>query len=140
MIAVLDSSVVMGGVFWRRESYQCLAAFARRWFVLAVTEAVFAEYRDAAARLKAREELQADPEPWFEFIRTKGRFVESQLLNRPVCRDPKDDKFLECALAAGAKYLVSRDGDLLVLEKPFGIEIITPRRFLSILAAQRLRK
>ena len=35
------------------------------------------------------------------------------------------------ALAAGAKVIVSLDEDLLALEKPFGIEIITPRQLLS---------
>ena len=28
-------------------------------------------------------------------------------------------------------HLVSKDKDLLVLEKPFGIEILTPHRFLA---------
>ena len=45
-------------------------------------------------------------------------------------RDPKDDPFLACALAAGADYLVTSDRDLLVLEKPFGISIVTPAEFL----------
>ena len=36
------------------------------------------------------------------------------------------------ALAARAKYLVTRDDDLLVLGKPFGMQIITPGRFLLV--------
>ena len=43
----------------------------------------------------------------------------------------KDDPYLACALAAGAQVIVSLDHDLLALEKPFGIEIITPRALLS---------
>jgi predicted nucleic acid-binding protein len=39
--------------------------------------------------------------------------------------------FLSCALAARAKYLITRDDDLLALGKPFGIETITPPRFLA---------
>ena len=38
---------------------------------------------------------------------------------------------LSCALACGAKIITSKDRDLLVLGKPFGIEILTPRQFLS---------
>jgi predicted nucleic acid-binding protein len=45
--------------------------------------------------------------------------------------------FLECALAAQAKCLVNRDPDLLVLEKPFGVQVVTPRQFLSMLAQRR---
>ena len=38
-------------------------------------------------------------------------------------------------LAAHADWLGSRDSDLLVLGKPFGMEILTPRAFLSRVAA-----
>jgi putative PIN family toxin of toxin-antitoxin system len=140
MIAVLDTSVVVGGLFWRTESYRCLAAFARREFVMAVTESICGEYRDAALRLKTRDALAANPEPWLNYIRHKGRFVASTPFRRHVCRDPKDDRFLECALAADAQFIVSRDEDLLALQKPFGIEIITPRRFLSELARRRQKR
>jgi predicted nucleic acid-binding protein len=39
---------------------------------------------------------------------------------------------LAAALGARASYLVTKDPDLLALEKPFGIECVTPRSFLSI--------
>lgn len=39
--------------------------------------------------------------------------------------------YLGCALGAGAKWIISRDDDLLVLPKPFGISIITPRASLA---------
>lgn len=44
-----------------------------------------------------------------------------------VCRDPDDDRVLECALAAQAEFLVTGNEDLLVLKKFKGIRIITPR-------------
>jgi len=47
---------------------------------------------------------------------------------------PDDDPLLSCALASGAKMIVSKDKDLLALQKPFGIEVLTPRQFLSRLA------
>jgi len=46
-----------------------------------------------------------------------------------ICRDPDDDAILACALAAGADYLVTGDGDLLELETFKGIKIVTPRDF-----------
>ena len=48
-----------------------------------------------------------------------------------VCRDPKDNMFLECAIAANAYYLVSGDSDLLVLEKIKEIPIITVKQFFD---------
>ncbi|MBI2947448.1 MAG: putative toxin-antitoxin system toxin component, PIN family [Verrucomicrobia bacterium] len=135
MKAVLDTGVVVAGIFWKSEPHRCLVAFARRKYSLALTEVVFAEYARVAWRLKRREDLTVNPEPWLNFIRDKARFFLPTPLNRPVCRDRKDDPFIECALGSGAGILVSRDEDLLALERPFGIEIMTPRRFLSRLKA-----
>ena len=45
--------------------------------------------------------------------------------------------YLACALAASAGLIISRDLDLLVLGKPFGVEIITPRELLTRLAGAR---
>ncbi|MCB0196569.1 MAG: putative toxin-antitoxin system toxin component, PIN family [Anaerolineae bacterium] len=47
-----------------------------------------------------------------------------------VCRDPKDNKFLEVAVAGQADVLVSGDEDLLVLDPFEGIPIISPSLFL----------
>ncbi len=51
----------------------------------------------------------------------------------PVCRDPKDDKFLATARAAGASYLVSEDEDLLSLKEYEGIDIVAGRTLLQVL-------
>lgn len=47
-----------------------------------------------------------------------------------ICRDPKDDRFLDLALSGKADYLVSGDGDLLVLHPFRGTAILTPSDFL----------
>jgi predicted nucleic acid-binding protein len=47
------------------------------------------------------------------------------------CRDAKDDKYLELALAAGADMIVSSDEDLLVLHPWRGIPILSPADFLA---------
>jgi putative PIN family toxin of toxin-antitoxin system len=48
-----------------------------------------------------------------------------------VCRDPDDDRVLECALAASAEVIVSGDRDLLVLGAFRGTPIMSPRLFLD---------
>jgi len=47
------------------------------------------------------------------------------------CRDPKDDKYLEVALAAGAETIVSSDDDLLVLHPWRGVHILRPADYLA---------
>ena len=48
-----------------------------------------------------------------------------------VCRDPDDDRVLECALAAGAAVIVSGDSDLQEIGVFRGMPIMSPRRFLD---------
>jgi putative PIN family toxin of toxin-antitoxin system len=50
-----------------------------------------------------------------------------------ACRDPKDDKFLEVAVAGKADVIVSGDKDLLVLHPYAGIPIVPPNAFLRML-------
>lgn len=46
------------------------------------------------------------------------------------CRDAKDDKYLELALAADASTIVSSDDDLLVMHPWRGIRIVRPAEYL----------
>lgn len=46
-----------------------------------------------------------------------------------IVRDPEDNKILESAVESKAEFLVTRDNDLLSLEKFQGIEIVTPAEF-----------
>ena len=47
------------------------------------------------------------------------------------CRDPKDNKYLELAFAAGADTIVSSDDDLLVLHPWRGVQIQLPGDYLA---------
>lgn len=47
------------------------------------------------------------------------------------CRDAKDNKYLELALAAGAGTLVTGDADLLVLHPWRGIRVLRPAEYLA---------
>lgn len=51
-------------------------------------------------------------------------------------RDPKDDKFVACAIAGDAAYLITEDKDLLVLATLADISIVTPYDFLNGLATR----
>ncbi|MFQ5709787.1 MAG: putative toxin-antitoxin system toxin component, PIN family, partial [bacterium] len=49
-----------------------------------------------------------------------------------VCREPKDDKYLELAASGDAKYIITGDQDLLVLNPFRQISILTPEQFLAL--------
>ena len=48
-----------------------------------------------------------------------------------VCRDPKDDFILECAVTGSADIIVTGDKDLLSLNPYGAISILTPRQYLN---------
>ena len=56
-------------------------------------------------------------------------FASSQRVSD--CRDPKDNKYLELALASGAGAIVSGDADLLVLHPWRGTRILRPADYLA---------
>ncbi|MBV9812051.1 MAG: putative toxin-antitoxin system toxin component, PIN family, partial [Acetobacteraceae bacterium] len=47
------------------------------------------------------------------------------------CRDNKDNKYLELALASGAGVIVSGDDDLLALHPWRGVRILRPAAYLA---------
>ena len=48
------------------------------------------------------------------------------------CPDPKDNKFLDCALVAGANLILSSDRHLRRMDPYRGIRIVNPQEFLLL--------
>jgi len=64
------------------------------------------------------------------FVKTV-QFVETEELIK-ICRDPKDDKYVELAVSGKARCIVSGDADLLVLNPFREITILTVQDFLEL--------
>ena len=134
MIAVIDTNVFISAAGSRASlSWRCFVLLAQRRFQLAVTREILAEFEYTAERL-ARGPGKFHGMNWrplFHWLHDQALYFESAPLGKQRSRDVTDDIFLACALAAGAKIIVSYDEDLLVLEKPFGIEILKPTVFVA---------
>lgn len=85
---------------------------------IAVRRAKFARYIQASAI-----------EPYLHYVWLVAEAVEIQSSIR-VCRDPRDDKFLELAVDGRAGVIITGDNDLLALHPFQGIQILTPADFL----------
>ena len=48
-----------------------------------------------------------------------------------ISPDPEDNKFIECALSAKAKFIITGDKGLLSIKQFRGVKIITPEDFLK---------
>jgi len=139
-VGVVDTGVFVAGIYWRNEPHQVLRAVTLGILRPVLTERVFDEYVRVAWRLKERERLTEEPTPWLEIFQGVALWVSPMTFEEPVCRDQKDDKFIEAALGAECNLIVARDRDLTVLEKPFGISILTPRAFLASLSRRARRQ
>jgi putative PIN family toxin of toxin-antitoxin system len=129
MRVVLDANVFFAGVGWRGEAYNCLLATAKRRIIVYGTLEILEEVR--ALVVDRGNKFKCPPGGTLNWYHDRVKLVEPAPLGKQRSRDAKDDPYLACALAAGAKIIVSRDDDLLALEKPFGIQILTPRELLA---------
>lgn len=128
MNVVVDTNVLVSGIFWKGSPRKFLSLIFRQEINPFATIDIMAEYCRIIDKVACkRPDIAARWKSQIAKIMTiieKNESVE-------VCRDPKDNMFLECAIAANAYYLVSGDSDLLVLEKIKDIPIITVNQFFD---------
>jgi putative PIN family toxin of toxin-antitoxin system len=129
---VLDANVVFAGAGWRGEAHNCLVAMARRRITAYATDEILDEVRELVGEIGFKTKFS--PQNVLNWYQDRVKRVEPAPVGKQWSRDVKDDPYLACALAAGAKIIVTRDDDLLALGKPFGIQILTPRELLVRLA------
>lgn len=99
--------------------YFIFSAATRDELLDVISREKFDRYVSAEARERAVVVLVRDSE-----IVTPRRFFH-------ICRDPKDDKFLDAAHAAKVSCVISGDDDLLVLHEVEGVPIVTSKRYLA---------
>jgi predicted nucleic acid-binding protein len=66
-----------------------------------------------------------------ELIVVEADMIQAGPLKEPVSADPDDDKFIACALASGARLIVSGDKHLLDVAGHGSIEVLKPRAIVD---------
>ena len=100
--------------------------------IIAISKDTINEFTDTFIRSKFDKyislELRLEIIEEFKFL---AKLVEPNIVIT-ACRDPKDNKFLELAVSSKAKYIITGDEDLLVLNPFENISIISSSAFLSL--------
>ncbi len=130
MRIVLDTNVLMSGIFFSGPPYRILQAWRDKKLELAVCLEILAEYRRVADRLRQRYR-SIDISTLIDLVAVHSHVVQTAPLPKPVCDDPKDDMFLACALAAGTRIVVSGDRHLLTVSGWSGIQVLRPKAFVD---------
>jgi putative PIN family toxin of toxin-antitoxin system len=132
---VFDASTLVGALLKADSVPEKALVLARRYAVICMSQPVEDEIREVFAR------------PRFAFAQRSGRALRildllmgAAAWHDPTttvtdCRDRRDDKYLELALAAGADMIVSSDDDLLTLSPWRGIAIVNAATFVDLAAA-----
>jgi putative PIN family toxin of toxin-antitoxin system len=131
MKVVIDTSVLVSAA-WRDREPQAVILFIVRhpeieWVVSAE---ILAEYQQVLARPKLKLS-EAQQQEWHALVEASTRLIPSPpVLNFP--RDPKDAKFLACARAAEADYLITGDRDFTAARRLVSTTILSVALFKKL--------
>ena len=140
---VVDANIVLSGIRSRNgASHVILMGMLQGEIPFAASPSVVVEYEDVLKRPGS-----LGDRPWLTVEQIDGVLdaLCAKLTPalpffryRPFLRDPKDDLYIECAMAAGAKVIVSHDRHFYDPAVPaFGIEVLSAGEFVGRWKAAR---
>ena len=133
--AVLDTSIIVRAYFMPNgPSARIIRFWQEGRYDLIVSDAVLAEYLRVLnyPRIQARHRF-TDVEIGRDIrsIRQRAILVAPAETIDAIRNDESDNRFLECAIASDADFIVSADHHLLSPGTYAGIQIVTPAEFLA---------
>ena len=137
--AVLDANVWVSALLWGGKPAEIIKAAENHKISIVLSEEIIKELSQVLAYPKLKKVYKAEglsQEDLMEAVLKIGKFVKTTKKLNVVEEHPADDKFIECALAAGAEYIVSGDKHLLKIANYKKIQILTVNEFLLILKAK----
>ena len=140
MRAVVDTNILVRAVIKPSGSVGPVLLRLRHGdYTLLYAKSLLEELIDVLNRPRIRDKYQLtdqDIRAVVSLILLRGEAVAPQE-RITACRDPKDDQFLEVAVAGRADVIVSGDQDLLVLHPFAGIPILPSVAFLQMLDVEK---
>lgn len=99
---------------------------------LAVSNKTMDEFTEVLFRQKFDKYFIDNSERWaiIDKVELHAKLYDPEIIITD-CRDPKDNKYLELAIAANAACIISGDKDLLILHPFRGIPILNAANFIS---------
>lgn len=135
MRIVIDTNVIASAIFFGGRPRELLERLLLHQFDAYISEEILDEYSATIEYLCNRYPSRPVSVPLTQ-IAAACKMIELKT-HVSVCRDPDDDKFINCAIDSQSLYIVSGDKDLLSIEEVQGIEIITVAEFYKRLIADK---
>lgn len=127
MRIVIDTNVLISGVFFGGFPRDILSAVVSHKITACATTDIINEYEDTVQEMISRKQGHINRAILSPLI--KAMEIIEPVTHIEICRDPDDNKFLECAKDSHALYIVSGDKDLLIIEQFGNIQIVTAKDF-----------
>jgi putative PIN family toxin of toxin-antitoxin system len=130
---ILDTNVLISGIFWNGPPFEILKLWKSGEISLIASPEIIEEYQRVGKEL-AKKKPRIDLSQILNLVIASAEIYLPAPLPETVCRDPDDDKFIACALHAGADFIISGDRALLKTSGYQGIRVIRPRDFLLLIS------
>ena len=129
MKVILDTNVLASGIFWGGVPLKVIDLWHTQKIEVLASEDILNEYLSSIFRIAEKLDRPDLYNEWSLVIPSKVKWV-TIIKSFHICRDSKDNKFIDCAISGKANYIVTGDNDLLILEKVMRGSIVNPRMFL----------
>lgn len=126
MKIILDTNVLISGIFFTGPPYKILKAWRDGRIKLIISHEILEEYTEVSERISSKYD-GIDIERILELILLKSEMGQTTDIDVSICKDASDMKFISCAIASKVKIIVSGDKHLLALNSYKNIEIISPK-------------
>lgn len=127
MRIVIDTNVLISGVFFGGFPRKILSAVVEQKLTACATTEIINEYEEIVQEMINRKQGHINKTILSPLI--KAMEIVEPVTHVEICRDRDDNKFLGCAKDSHALYIVSGDRDLLVIEEYEDIQITTAKDF-----------
>jgi len=127
---VLDTNVLMSGIFWSGPPSRILHAWHKNKLKFVISPEILEEYKRVGDIL-SKKYPSIDVNPIIDLITIGSELCAANKLDIPVSKDPDDDKFIAVSLSSNCKIIVSGDRDLLEISGYQEIAVIKPAEFVN---------
>lgn len=132
MRVVIDTNVLISASYFGGKPQQAIQTIKEQAIDFFTSKEIQNEYKEVFMRMN-----QKGFHPNKEAQNILNYTIRSSITIETIkshiqCRDPKDNKFIDCALSANADFIITGDNDLLVLKQIESTKIVTVDEFLTL--------
>lgn len=123
---VVDTNIFISGTLYGGNPEKVIDKLKTQTFLLCISPSIAIEIITKLKKFTRDEQV---------LVLVQNVITKNVLLVKPtkkinICRDPKDNMYLEAAFDSKADYLITGDKDLLTLKTYKKTKIVTPKEFL----------